>query len=304
MRVLITGGAGFQGSHLAKRLQQAGHNITILNTYSEESERNVQSITDSVAVVWGSITDAEIVEKTVRGQDAVVHMAARINVDESIQDPGSYVQVNVVGTFNVLEAIRKFGARLIYSSSCEVYGTSGDQLAREDSELRPYSPYAASKAAADRLCFAYSKTFSSDVTIVRPANIYGPRQKAGAGGAVIPIFVERALSGKPMVVFGTGQQQREYLHIEDLAAAYEKILGSTALSGEVFNIGSGETPSIKEIAEFIATELSATVEFGPARPGEVAGFRLDSAKAAKLGFSPSIPFWEGLKRYIEWAKAA
>ena len=303
MKILITGGAGFQGSHLTEQLLRSGHRVTILSTYSGESERNLSVIAGDVTTVWGSVTDPEIVDKTVRNQDVVFHMAARINVDESIHHPGNYLQTNVTGTFNVLEAVRKEDVRLIYSSSCEVYGATHGQPVQENSELNPYSPYAASKAAADRLCHAYSQTYAVDVTIVRPANIYGPRQKAGKGGAVIPIFMQQALSRRPIVIFGTGEQRREYLHVEDLVSAYELVLKNSSPAGEVINFGSGETPSIREIAEFIANELGSTIEFGPARPGEVAGFLLDSTKANSNGFRPKVPFWAGMKRYIEWAKA-
>ena len=304
MRVLVTGGAGFQGSHLVERLLGDDHEITILNTFSESAERNIDPFARRIAAVWGSVTDREIVEKTVRGQDAVIHLAARISVDESIHDPSSYLSVNVMGTYNVLEALRRSRARLIYSSSCEVYGDSAGAAADERSELRPHSPYAASKAAADRLCFAYRKTYDVQTTIVRPSNIYGPRQRGGKGGAVIPIFVERALAGNALVVFGTGLQRREYMHVDDVVAGYALVLERDDVGGEVINLGTGETPSIKEIAAFIATELGVEVEDGPPRPGEVSGFTLDTAKATKLGFAPRVPFWEGLTRYIEWARTS
>ena len=146
MRVLVTGGAGFQGSHLVAHWLEAGHDVTVLNTYSEAAER---SLTRDARVVWGSVTDKEIVHKTARGQDVIVHLAARISVDESIAAPESILAVNVMGTFNVLEAVRETGARLVYASSCEAYGYGKPQVT-EKSELRPHSPYAASKAAATR----------------------------------------------------------------------------------------------------------------------------------------------------------
>jgi dTDP-glucose 4,6-dehydratase len=302
MRVLITGGAGFQGSHLAEHLLSLGHQITILNTFSEEAVHNVSSIAQEVPIVWGSVTDPEIVEKTVRGQQVIVHMAARINVDESVNAPSSFLAVNVMGSYNVLEAVRKHGGRLIYASSCEVYGSVPEKDLSETAELRPHSPYAASKAAADRLCFAYFKTYGMDITIVRACNIYGPRQKGGKGGAVIPIFVERALAKQPLVVFGTGQQRREYMHVDDLVAAYGLVLEKTDLQGEGINFGTGETPSIGEIAEFVAHRLSACVEYGAFRPGEVQRFALDSTKARQLGFVPRVLFWRGLEGYIQWRK--
>ncbi len=299
-RIVIIGGAGFQGSHLAERWLELGHRITILNTFSEEALANITSLANRVTVVWGSITDPEIVEKTVRGHDVVVHLAARIHVDESIDNPTSYTLVNVLGTHNVLEAVRKIGSRLIYASSCEVYGFHSEGATPETAELRPHSPYAASKAAADRMCFAYWKTYHCNVTIVRPCNIYGPRQKSGRGGAVIPIFVDRALGLQDLIVHGTGEQRREYMHVDDLVSAYDKILNTTDLQGEAVNFGTGETPSIKEVAHFIASKLGTSVQYGPGRAGEVEGFVLDCSKARQLGFTPAVRFWEGLERYIEW----
>ena len=305
MRILVTGGAGFQGSHVAEQCLRAGHRVTVLNTFSEEAEGNINSFAKDVSVVWGSVTDQEIVTKSVRDHDAVIHLAARINVDESIQSPYDFLFVNVTGTYNVLEAVKKYGSRLIYASSCEVYGSSATvSPADETADLRPHSPYAASKVAADRLCFAYWKTYGVHVTIVRPCNIYGPRQKGGQGGAVIPIFVERALGHSPLVVYGSGEQRREYMYVDDLVAIYMLALGRDDLDGEVINAGTGESPSIKEIADFISKRLDTTFEHGPARSGEVMGFSLDSSKARELGFSPQLTFWEGLERYINWKQGS
>ena len=304
MRILITGGGGFQGSHLAELWLKAGHDITVLSTYSQESERNLSSICNDITSVWGSVTDLEIVEKTVRSQDVVVHMAARINVDESIAGPVDFITVNVVGTYNVLQALRTTGARLLYSSSCEVYGSGPDGPNSEGHALRPHSPYAASKAAADRLCHAYHMTYGVDVTILRPCNIYGERQKSGKGGAVISIFTENALNGRPLTLMGDGRQRREYMNVDDLVAAYDLVLSQPELSGETVNFGSGETISIKEIAEHIASEMGVDIEHLPARPGEVAGFDLDSSRARALGFFPKVKFWDGLTRYMDWRRGA
>ena len=298
MRILITGGAGFQGSHLAERLLDAGHKVTLLNTYSQQAERNISGCVEMLAAVWGSVTDAEVVEKTLREQAVVFHMAARVSVDESIETPESFLNVNVMGMYNVLEAAKKHGVRVIFASTCEVYGYAGDGLASETSELRPHSPYAASKAGADRLCFAYWMTHGLNVTVVRPCNIYGPRQRSGRSGAVIPRFVDRALSGEPLTVFGTGQQRREYMHVNDLVDAYHLVLDKNPDQGEAINLGTGETPSIREIAEFVAQKLDARVEYGPGRPGEVEGFNLDTSRSRLLGFEPRVPFWDGLDEYI------
>ena len=299
MRILVTGGAGFQGSHLAEKWSGDGHAVTILNTYSIEAEENIAAFADDLSIVWGTITDQEIVEKTVRGQDVVAHLAARINVDESIEEPAKFVEVNVRGTANVLEAVRNSGARIILASSCEVYGFAPEAPVPESAEMRPHSPYAASKAGADRLAFAYYKSYGVDVTIARPCNIYGGRQKSCKGGAVIPIFVSHAISGRPMTVFGSGTQRREYMHVEDLVAAYDLVLKSDGLAGMALNVGTGEQPSVQDIAEFIKGKTGASIVSGTARPGEVEGFALDSTRINSIGFSPSIGFWNGLADYID-----
>ena len=301
MRILINGGAGFQGSHLAEKWISDGHDLTILNTYSDEAKQNISSFANDVSIVWGSITDREIVEKTVRGHEVVVHLAAHVNVDESIANPRVFLDVNAGGTLNVLEAVRHTGARMIHASTCEVYGYTENTPVTEHAEFRPHSPYAASKAAADRMCFAYYKSYGLDVTIVRPSNVYGERQKAGRGGAVIPIFASLAAEGKPLTVFGSGTQSREYIHVQDLASAYDLILKRTDLAGTILNVGTGETPSVLEIATFISERLGVPIENGPARPGEVPGFALDSSAIKALGFEPEVKFWDGLARYLNGA---
>ena len=300
MRILVTGGAGFQGSHMVEHLVATGHDVTMLNTPSRRASHNIDSFAGRVSIVWGSVTDAEIVEKTVRDQDVVVHLAARVSVDESIDSPMSFLSVNMLGTYNVLEAIRKHGARLILSSTCEVYGSAQPSPLNEHAELRPHSPYAASKAAADRLCFAYHKTYDLDVTIVRPCNVYGERQKSGSGGAVIPIFASRATRGLPLSVFGSGEQRREYIHVSDLVSGYDLIIRHSDLKGATVNLGTGETVSVREIAELISERADVPIHYQPARPAEVPGFELNSGFARSLGFRPVVRFWDGLVRYLDW----
>lgn len=303
MKILVIGGGGFQGSHMVERWLGAGHDITILNTWSQTAMRNIKLFDNDVRLVWGSITDREIVNKTVRGHDVVVALAARINVDESIGAPDEVTRVNVLGTQNILEAALQYDARVIHASSCEVYGSARPLPVPEEGHLKPHSPYAASKAGADRLAFAYSETFGLDVTIVRPCNIYGERQKEGVGGGVIAIFISRALDGKPLTIFGDGQQSREYMHVSDVVSAYDLILNRTDLAGETLNCGTGETISIKEIAEFVASRFGTTLEQGPPRPGEVDMFLLDSSKIEKLGFKHRVGFRDGLSRYVDWRVA-
>lgn len=306
MKILITGGAGFQGSNLSEFLVTEGHDVTILNTYREEAELNVAPFVDKARVVYGSVTDKVIVDKTVRGQDVVFHLAANVNVDQSLADPLSFLEVNVMGTHNVLEAVRANHVRMIYASTCEVYGDGHKlkegQLLDESAELSPNSPYAASKAAADRWCNAYFKSFGVNVTIVRPFNIFGERQKHGTFGALIPILVYKALKGEALTVFGDGAATRDYLNIDDLVAAYNLVLHHQELAGKAINFASGVNTSVKDIAEYIAKKLDANVEHGPARPGEVQRFPADISLAKSIGFEPKVGIWEGIDRYIQWAK--
>ncbi len=307
MKILITGGAGFQGSHLAEALLKKGHHVTVLNTYKDEKIKNIESFKDQIQVVFGSITDPVLVEKTVRGHDVVFHLAANVNVDQSLKDPKSFVDVNVVGTFNILEEVRNNGIRLIHASTCEVYGDGHDlkanELLDETAELKPNSPYAATKAGAERLAYSYYKSFGVPVTIVRPFNIFGERQKSGTFGALIPILVRKAMTGEALTVFGDGSATRDYLHVSDLVRAYELVMETPGLDGKSINFGSGINTSVLDIATYIAKQFNAEIKHGPARPGEVTRFPADISYAKSLGFTPQVSIWEGIDRYIAWAKA-
>ena len=306
MKILITGGGGFQGSHLAELLLAAGHTVSILNTYAEEKPANLSGILGQINLIWGSVTDQETVEKSVRGHDAVFHLAAHINVDESLKDPLIFFQTNILGTHNVLEAIRKHKSRLILASTCEVYGDGQNlkegELIAENAEMCPNSPYAASKAAADRIAYSYFRSYNLDVTIVRPFNVYGERQKSGLYGALIPILVGKALRGESLTIFGDGSATRDFSHISDIVRGYNLILNNDQLKGRAINLASGTNTSVKDIAEYIAKKMKVPITHGPARLGEVMRFPSDISFARSLGYSPQIDIWEGIDRYIEWAR--
>lgn len=303
MKILVTGGAGFQGSHLVELLFSEGYDdVTVLNTLTEQAVRNLEQMACKPRVVWGSVTDSEVVSKTVAGKDVVFHLAAHINVDESRVCPRQTFEVNLGGTCNILEAARACGARVIYSSSCEVYGTPAEIPIKESAELRPASPYAASKVAADRLCFAYASSYGLNVQIIRLFNVYGRRQKEGRYGAVIPIFVSKGLKGETLEVFGNGLQSRDYVHVFDAAEAYRKVLTSDCQTGEVINFATGVGTKIGDIAEAIAKSFGVKVNYIEPRPGEVTDMIGDNTKAIKLGWVPSVDIWEGLTDYISWRK--
>lgn len=307
MKILVTGGGGFQGSHLVEYLVSIGHEISILNNRSLSSEKNLKNIVGRIHVTWGDMRVKETVDQSVAGQDIIFHLAGNINVDQSLQDPLLYFNNNILGTYNILEAVKKNRSRLIFISTCEVYGDGHNpaeiSTLKESSELRPSSPYAASKAAADRMCYAYFKSYGVDVTIVRPFNIFGERQKSGQFGALIPIMVSRVLQGENITIFGDGSSTRDYTYVSDIIQGYSIVLNNREkLTGKVINFASGNNVKIKEIAEYIAKKMNAKVQYGPSRPAEVSMLPADISFAKSFGFSPRVSLWEGIDRYIEWAK--
>jgi dTDP-glucose 4,6-dehydratase len=307
VRILVTGGAGFQGSHLAEALLAVGHRVTVLNTLSSAAKRNTRRLrADQRAdVVFGSVTDAELTAKTVPEHDVVFHLAANVNVDKSLSDPKSFLDTNVMGTYNILEAARRSGSRVVYASTCEVYGDGQDlgedELLDETAELMPNSPYGASKAAADRLCYSYFRSYDMDVSVVRPFNIFGERQKSGAFGALIPILVRQAMAGANLTVFGEGTATRDYLHVSDVVRAYLLVLDNPGLKGRAINFASGINTSVRDIAEYIAGKFQVRVSTGPARPGEVARYPANIELARSIGFAPEVEIWTGIDRYVDWA---
>lgn len=305
MKILITGGGGFQGSHLVESLLEKGHKVTVFNTCSESAVANLSGVADKIKLIWGNVTDREAIESATRDHDVIFHLAGHINVDESLRDPLVFFNVNILGTYNVLEAVKKFGARLIYTSTCEVYG-DGHNLKEgasldESAEMRPGSPYAASKAAADRICYSYFRSYGLDITIVRPFNIYGERQKSGVFGALIPILTAKAMKGEDLTVFGDGNACRDYSHISDIVMGYHLVLNNN-LKGKAINFASGQNIKVKDIAEYIAKKFGVKVIYGPPRPGEVSRFPADISFAKSLGYAPKVDIWEGIDRYIDWVK--
>lgn len=308
MRILVTGGAGFQGSHLSEKLLTQNHRVTIINTPSKRAFLNTKFLKSlgknkNLKILWGSVLDKKLVDRTIKNSDLVFHLAAKVNVDESLKDPTGVTEVNVMGTLNVLNSVTKHKKRMIFCSTCEVYGDGhGSKKLTEKSPLLPNSPYAASKAAADRLCYSYHKSFGTNVAIVRPFNVFGERQKSGQFGALIPILVSRAMKGLNLTIFGNGKQTRDFSHVSDMVSMYCLMLNKHDLAGKTINFANGKNIRIADIAQYIAKNFSTGIHNGPARPGEVSEFNADITIAKKLGWKPKINFWQGLEKYIKWAK--
>lgn len=302
MRVAVTGGAGFQGSHLVEALLARGDEVTVLNTLSKHSQANVGLFKGAANVVWGSITDRQVVSKTLREHDLVFHLAANIHVDESIADPRSYYETNVLGTANVVETCVKDHTPLIHVSSCEVYGYSAEPCT-EDTPLRPRSPYAASKAGAECLARAHAITYGSPVLILRPTNVFGTRQRGGVRGAVIPRFASLASRGLPLTLYGDGSQRRDFIGIATLAEAYLFLADSFVADADtppVINIGTASNCTIAHLAEranafFNNPSPIATL---PPRAGEVQSFTVSNGLLRNYGFEVTSSLDDELIEYF------
>ena len=304
-RLLVTGGAGFIGSNFTRRAVGQGHDVVVLDklTYAGNKE-NLRDLLDAkkIEFVKGDVCDRGLVDRLVKQADAVVHFAAETHVDRSILEAGDFVQTDVVGTFSVLEASRKAEVdRVLAISTDEVYGEAEREPCREDAPLMPKSPYAASKAGADRLAFSYFATYGLPVVISRCTNNYGPYQHPEK---LIPLFVTNALEDKPLPVYGTGKNTRDWNHVDDHCAALDRLLEATGVEGEVFNIGASEERSVNEIAAAVLKTLGkprSLLKAVPDRPGHVQRHAVDSAKIrSKLHWKPSRSFADGLTETVRW----
>ncbi|GIU97119.1 MAG: dTDP-glucose 4,6-dehydratase [Actinomycetota bacterium] len=302
--VLVTGGAGFIGSHLVDALlERPDRRVTVVDRLSHGGSRaNLEhhEADQRFRFVHGDVGEPGFVGGLLEGVDAVVHAAAESHVDRSIDDPRPFFESNVLGTQAVLEAVRRAGVRLLMVSTDEVYGPGPAEGGRfdEDAPLRPRSPYAASKAAADLACQAYAATYGVDVTIVRGTNAYGPRQIE----RVVPTYAINALEGRPIPVYGRGRERREFLHVRDWVRAAILVL-ERGRPGVVYNIGDGHELENRELAERICDLAGADRSLITAvanRPGHDFRYGVRADRLRALGWRPQVGFDEGLARTVDW----
>lgn len=308
MRILVTGGGGFIGSHIVEELLKRGHEVVVV-LENNPNLANLENVKKDIEFVKADITDFNKLSSVVSPNlDGVIHMAALINVDQSISAPEAFLKTNVIGTFNVAEVLRKKNIpKLLYMSSCEVYGNIPKGKADENHPTNPRSPYAASKFCAERYLLAYSYTYNAPkITIIRGFNQYGPRQKTGAGGAVIPIFITNLLNNKKIQIFGDGKQTRDYVYVTDTARGIADAFEKNLQNSEIVNLATGVETSIVDIANKTCNILGKNtkdIEFVKARAGELRRSCGDYTKATKLlGWKPKVNFDEGLKKTVEWFK--
>jgi len=310
-RVLVTGAAGFIGSHLAEALVHAGASVRAFVRYNSRNDygwlEDVDHATlQEIEIFRGDLTNPEAVLGGVQGRDTILHLGALIPIPYSYQHPREFVAANVEGTLNVLEAARRLDvSRVVHTSSSEVYGTAMAVPIDEQHPLHPQSPYAATKVGADQLALSFKHSFETPVVVVRPFNTFGPRQTARA---VIPTIISQALS-QDVVRLGSTSTTRDFLYVEDTVRGMMRCAEMDAALGEVINLGTGGEISVAEVVELVARLL------GRAVPVEVTDDRLrpldseverlvaDRQKAQRLlGWEPEVDFEEGLRRTIDWMR--
>lgn len=299
MRILVTGGAGFVGSHLVKRLVAAGEDVVVLDklTYAG-NPANLEGV--ACELVEGDVADVDAATRAGRGCDAIVNLAAETHVDRSILAAGEFITTDVFGTHVLLEWARAAGARFVQVSTDEVYGDLPPGVSsREGDPLRPSSPYAASKAGGDLQVLAYVRTYGVDASITRGSNTYGPNQYPEK---MIPLFVTNALDGEPLPVYGDGRQTRDWLHVADHCAGIELVLREGA-PGEVYNVGGGDEREnlavTRAILELTGAD-SSLLRHVEDRAGHDRRYSLDCAKLRALGWAPERPFEQGLAETVAW----
>ncbi len=310
MKMLITGGAGFIGSHLCDKYTKEGHAVLCLDNFMNGNLTNIRHLLGyrNFKLINGDIRNFDLLQKIVPDVDVVFHLAAQIHVDRSIVEPKLTYEVNVLGTQNILEAARMYDVRkVIHVSTSEVYGSAEYSPMDEKHPLNAPHPYGASKIAADRMCYAYIQTYGTNIYIMRPFNIFGPRQKDSGYGGVISLFTKRVLSGMPPIIYGDGLQTRDYTYIDDIVRAYDSILNYDEPITEPVNFGSGREVRIADLANMIIDLCGRNSDIKPVhvepRPGEVRRLIADTKKANNLlKWEPKYTLEEGLRKFIDWYK--
>lgn len=314
MRILVTGADGFIGSHLTEKLVHSGHEVRALVQYNSFNSKGwldeaAPEILSQIDVVAGDVRDRSQMGKCVLGRDVVVHLAALIAIPYSYAAPQSYVDTNITGTLNILEAVRANGnTRMVHTSTSEVYGTAQFVPISEEHPLQGQSPYSASKIAADQLVFSYYSSFDLPVTIIRPFNTYGPRQSQRA---VIPTIIAQLLMGAETIELGATTPTRDFNYVEDTVHGFLAAISSEKIFGHAINIGSGFEISVGDTARLIAKVMNRDLKINPIeeriRPNASEVQRLFAAneRAEKLlNWSPKFGgldgFECGLRKTIDW----
>ena len=313
MQILVTGGAGFIGGHLAEQFVTDGHDVVVLDNFEPFYDTRIKDHTvdacrtraetgdGSYRLVEGDVRDAETVEEVVAGTDFVYHQAAQAGVRPSVEDPRKYDAVNVDGTLNVLDTARDHGIeRVVVASSSSVYGKPQYLPYDEQHPTTPVSPYGASKLAAERYACAYSEVYDMSVVALRYFTVYGPRMRPNMA---MTNFVSRCSNGEAPVVYGDGTQTRDFTYIDDIVRANVQLLSTGAADGEALNIGSTDNIEILTLAREVRDQLAPDldIEFDDRHAADAEHTHADTSKARDLlGYEPTYTIREGVAAFIEW----
>lgn len=313
MKVLVTGGAGFIGSHLVQALLRRGDDVSVIDDFNDFYDpslkrKNLEKVRRSIRLYERDICDKKAVLDTVSREqpDTIVHLAARAGVRPSVQDPERYLQTNVMGTFNLLEAAKRSGIeRFAFASSSSVYGASGEIPFREDQALtRTLSPYAGTKVAGEHLCSNYSHLYGLRVVCLRLFTVYGPRQRPDLS---IHRFTNLIYHAKPIDVYGDGTARRDFTYIDDTIQGIVASLSYNGSAFEVFNLGESQTVELKTMIAEIEQALGkrAKIQFQPPIPGDMPQSLADISKARRLlNYHPATPIQTGIPKFVDWYLAS
>lgn len=305
MKLLITGGAGFIGSNFIRFLLNKSDDYQIINLDKLTYAGNLENLKDiekkrNYMFVKGDIYNHKIVDKLVKDIDIIVHFAAETHVDRSIMEAGDFVKTDVLGTFVLLNAAKKYSLKkFVYISTDEVYGSIENGSFDEESPLKPTNPYSASKAGADRLAYSYFKTFGLPVIIIRSSNNFGPYQHPEK---LIPLMITNAIENKKLPLYGDGLNKRDWLYVLDNCEAINFLM-KKGISGEVYNVGAGNEKTNFEITKMILKQLNrpeSFIEFVKDRLGHDRRYSLNFDKIKKLGWKPKYKFDDALKKTVKW----
>jgi UDP-N-acetylglucosamine/UDP-N-acetyl-alpha-D-glucosaminouronate 4-epimerase len=301
---LVTGGAGFIGSHIVRRLIAGGARVRVLDAFTSGRRENLAEVRDRIELLEGDISDMATIRRAVAGMEYVLHLAALVSVPESVDAPERNFDVNLAGTHNVLLAARDAAVRrLVFSSSCAVYG---DHAAPHHEELAPraFSPYAAAKLSGEQLCRSFTHVYGLPTVCLRYFNVFGPLQNPRGGyAAAIPQFIMALLSGKPPQIYGDGRQSRDFVYVANVVDANLLACGVDAAIGGVFNIGTGHETNLLELLAILGEHAGQMVEptFAPERAGDIRRSYGDITRATTvLGYRPAVDLAMGLRETFDW----
>jgi UDP-glucose 4-epimerase len=304
VKALVTGGAGFIGSHVVRALLDRGDDVRVLDNFSTGNRTNLADLEGEIDVVEGELRSYERVHAATRGVDLVFHQGALPSVPRSVQDPLTTTAVNVEGTLNLLLAARDEGVqRVIFASSSSVYGNSGTLPRVESASPDPISPYAVAKLAAERFCASFSRTYGLETVSLRYFNVFGPRQDPSSEyAAAVPRFIAAVAAGEPVPIYGDGEQLRDFTYVANVVEANLLAADAARASGTILNIATGTATSVNGLADAIGEVVGRAVEkqYLPPRPAEVRDSLADIGEARRvLGYEPRIGLQDGLRLTAE-----